>query len=341
MNQSQRLRPSRLTLAATLLASLTSFTLHAQQHSDADTTATNTAVATAPATNIFAVPNMDLAADAGVNYSSSRASTDVTVDLDAVDHLDLGANTQPPPRRRYGRPRYNDSNHNSDGSNKYEFEVGAGMTGPIGNTYHYLNTSWAFQVGGGRDFNKHFGVLLQFDYDHFGFNGRTLYNQAQLYNYGLSTSSPYYLTGLDGSSHVWSFTLDPHYNFAVSEGFGAYVVGGAGFFHKTANFTVPATGTYCDYYYGCYQYSANSTIDKYTSNAPGVNGGAGLTFKPSRFGGERLFVEGRYNLMFNQQKKGITVFSPTATLNSYTGNNYYPANSNRTTWLSFKAGLRF
>jgi len=37
---------------------------------------------------------------------------------------------------------------------------------------------------------------------------------------------------------------------------GAYAVLGGGFYHKVTNFTVPTIGTYCDYYYGCYQYQA-------------------------------------------------------------------------------------
>ena len=183
---------------------------------------------------------------------------------------------QPPPRRRYGRPRYNDSSHNPDGSSKYAFVVGGGIGIPTGNSHKYLTPSYAFQVGGGRNFNKNFGVMLQFDYDNFGFQGQTLYNQQTLYNfYGAGIS------GLDGNSHVWSFTLNPTYQIYSGEGLGAYVVAGVGFYHKTANFTVPTTGEYFDPYYGPVEYSANQTIDKYTANAPGFNAGFGLTFKPS------------------------------------------------------------
>src|SRR6202044_1638369 len=101
-----------------------------------------------------------------------------------------------------------------------------------------------------------------------------------------------------------------------------------GFYHKTANFTVPTTGTYCDPYYGCYQYAANQTIDKYTSNAAGFNGGMGLTYKPSRFAGERFFAEVRYVFMDN---------SPRAASNT----NYYPPNANQTYYVPITFGLRF
>ena len=330
MNQNSTTRPSFFKLPAlcrisaiALFAGACTFGAHAQQ----------------PASQLVASNTdkpLDLATAARVDYSSSTSD----VSSPAVTGLDLTANAdlQPPPRRRYGRPRYNDSQHNPDGSSKYTFVVGAGFTAPVGNTYHYLNTNYGIQVGGGRNFNKKFGVLAQFDYDAFGFNGRTLTNQEALYNtpyvYGAGAVS-----GLDGSSHVWSFTLDPVYNVFAGDTVGAYVVGGVGFFHKTANFTVPGTGTYCDPYYGCYNYSANQTIDKYTSNAPGFDGGIGMTYKAGRFSSERIFVEARYVFVDNQQKAGFTVNNYTQI--TATSTNFYPANSNRTTYTVYKAGIRF
>lgn len=322
---------ARRAAAFAIFAGASTLGLHAQQLA-AEPDAPSKLVADVSARSL------DLASAAGVNYSSSSESSSLNgVDASEAERLNLSLDsTQPPPRRRYGRPRYNDSSHNPDGSNKYAFVIGGGFTAPNGNTHKYLNTNYAFQVGAGRNFNKNFGLMVQFDYDRFGFNGQTLYNQTTLYNYYGSQ-----VAGLDGNSHVWSFSLNPVYNFYQTDTVGAYVVVGAGFFHKTANFTVPATGTYCDYYYGCYQYQANQTIDKYTANAPGFDGGFGLTYKPSRFAGERLFAEGRYVFVDNQQKAGITVYTPVSVLNTYAGTNAYPANSNRTSYASFKAGIRF
>ena len=220
--------------------------------------------------------------------------------------------------------------------------MGGGISLPTGNTHKYLTPSYAFQVGAGRNFNKNFALMAQFDYDNFGFQAQTLYNQQSLYNYYCpSGSSNCTIAGLDGSTHVWSFSLNPVYTIYSGEGLGAYIVGGVGFYHKVANFTVPSTGVGYDPYYGYYQYTANQTIDKYTSNAPGFNGGFGLTYKPSRFAGERLFVEARYVFVENSQRTGISVNSSAATLNAYQGNNYFPANSNKTTYPVIKAGIRF
>ena len=105
---------------------------------------------------------------------------------------------------------------------------------------------------------------------------------------------------------------------------------------------MPTVGQYCDYFYGCYQYQANQIIDHYTSNAPGVNGGVGLTYKFSKFSNQRFYIEARYVVVFNKQRVGLTAFNVNSSFGqSYTGTNFYPANSNRTTYIPIKVGIRF
>lgn len=351
-NQPGTPRPSTLTAirrfsALVVLSGSCTLALHAQQ--------TQAAVDdTKPAQLLAAVqtqpsdPLHNLAASAGISYSSS--SDDAIAPLTSVEderlNLATGAGDamQPPPRRRYGRPRYNDNQHNADGSPKWTFELGVGATAPVGNTYHYLNTSYGFQVGGGRNFNKNFGVLMQFDYDRFGFNGRTLTNQEALYNYcpsGQTCSTP--ITDLDGNSHVWSFSIDPIYTVFQGSSIGAYFVGGAGFYHKVANFTLPQDA--CADYFCYYTVTENVNVDHYTSNAPGFNGGIGLTFKAGKFSTEHLFAEARYVLMLNSQRDGLTASNINTTAGQAYYNSgatdYYPANSNRTTYTAYKAGIRF
>lgn len=292
---------------------------------------------------------LDLATVAGVSYSSSNSDVASPVDPAEAARLALsGAAMQPPPRRRYGRPRYNDNQHNPDGSAKYGFVLGAGFTAPVGNTFHYLNTTWAIQVGAGRNFSKKVGVMAQFDFDKFGFNGRTLFNEQSLYNYSCSAAqqsagncSP--ITNLDGNSHIWSFSLNPVYTFYDSTPLGAYVVGGVGFYHKVANFTLPQN--VCADYYCYYTYTANQNVDHYTSNAPGFNGGFGITYKAGKFSSEHLFAEVRYVVILNSQRTGLTASNITTaagqTYYKSGGTDYYPANSNRTTYTVYKAGIRF
>ena len=299
----------------------------------------------------FTTPLMTYASVSAKDYFGSSSSTSSSLDSENTDRLMLNASAldslQPPPRRRYGRPRYSDSHTNADGSSKYAFLIGVGGTLPIGNTHKYFDPSYGFEVGAGRNFSQSVGVMLQFDYDRFGLQGSTLANQQYLYNYGCTTAlqtqgvcSP--ISGLDGNNHVISLTLDPTFSLVGQGSLGAYAVVGAGFYHKVTNFTVPSVGTYCDYYYGCYQYQANQIIDHYTSNAPGVNGGLGLTYKFSRFSSQRFFVEARYVVIFNKQRTGLTAGNINTSFGqSYGGYNYFPANSNRTTYIPIKVGIRF
>src|SRR5439155_5343100 len=135
-------------------------------------------------------------------------------------------------------------------------------------------------VGGGRNFNKSFAILAQFDWDNFGIQTSTLNKLLPIYaslcGFGCTGTR---ITQIGGTAHDWSFTLNPVYNFLQGDTAGAYVVGGLGFYHKNTVFTTPTVGVYCDPFYGCFQYGANSPIDEYTSNAFGVNGGVGFTYR--------------------------------------------------------------
>jgi hypothetical protein len=274
---------------------------------------------------------MSFSAPSEMSYSSSvgEAETDAATDF-------MGGEDQPPPRRSYGRhTNYNDSTHNADGSNKYQFMVGGGFTLPTGGTHNYFTPSWVFQAGGGRFFNKKFGVMLDFNWSKFGIQTNTLNNLLAIYN-NLGGG----LTQIGGSGHVWSFALDPVYNVVQDEKMGIYVTGGAGFYHKSTSFTTPAEGEAC-YYFGCYTYQANQEIDSYISNAFGVNGGVGFTYRFSQFGGERLFAEARYVYTANSRRPyydGTIGTPPSGNTNYF---NVFPENSAPTTFIPVTFGIRF
>ena len=275
---------------------------------------------------------IDLSMPDDLKYSSSVGSTETA----NAETFTLGSDTQPPPRRRYGRPNYSDSHTNPDGSARYNFFVGGGFTLPAGGSHNYLAPSYNIQVGAGRNFNKTFGVNVQFDYANFGFQTATLNNQLAIYNaLGAVDQNGNPLTQLGGNSHIWSFTVDPIMNYYTSDTWGAYVTGGGGFYHKTANFTVPAIGTECNFFGECFQFQANQSIDKYTSNAFGVNAGLGLTYKASRFSSIRFYVEGRYVYTFNSPRS----FS----FGDINGNgfNVFPQNSAKTGFIPITFGIRF
>lgn len=258
------------------------------------------------------------------------------------------------------RPRYGSSYRNADGSDKWMGYGGAGFGLPVGNTKNYLSIGYGFQVGAGRQFSKHFALPVEFDWDHFGFTQQNLDNQTTIYNTYIADFDPSAgtnaLSGLvGGGSHLWSFTVDPTYTFYSGNHWGAYAVGGVGFYHKTAAFTVPALA-FCGGYgygYGGYGYggigygyggyggvcAASATFDKYTSNAPGFNGGAGITYKLSDESRIQLYGELRYVFVANSSKPGITVNNLNAI--TATTTNFYPGNSMRTEYIPFKFGIRF
>ena len=322
------------TAAVTFLAAAGTLGLYAQQ--SAGTAQTQPAInlkASLAAPLDLATPALSTPGD--LNYSSSVSDTNLA---SAENYLTFESE-QPPPRRRYRRPNYTDSHTNADGSSKYTFFAGGGFNLPTGGTHNYLTTGWNVQFGGGRNFNKTFGLLAQFDYDHFGFQTATLNNLLAIYNsLGATDQNGAPLTQLGGASHVWSLTLDPIVNYYTSDTWGAYAIAGVGFYHKTANFTIPGVGQACDPYYGCFYVQSNQTIDKYTSNAVGVNGGLGFTYKLSRFSNVKLYAEARYVFVDNQPRP-YQDGSTEAPGNPYF--NVFPQNSRRTTYIPVSFGVRF
>ncbi|SEG68693.1 hypothetical protein SAMN05421819_4271 [Bryocella elongata] len=245
-------------------------------------------------------------------------------------HLNLFGNAmQYGGRQSYGRPRYRGSNTNADGSPKWDFYVGAGAAIPVSTTSTNNTLSWGFQGGGGRMFNRHVGVNLEFGFDNFGLTAYTISDYLYV-NTGSTDNSSY---DIQGNMHVWNFSVQPIYKIEGSSGLGGFVTGGAGFYHKVTNFTAPTEA--CSIYYGCY--TENEAFDHYSSNAPGFDIGGGLTYKMSRFSNQQLYVDARYVYMANQYRAGATDSNYT----TYTGYNYYPANSLHTTYIPVKFGLRF
>jgi hypothetical protein len=339
------------TLATVALMTAGGFLLHAQTAGTSGTPATQGVSAQEPIFHLQQIT--DGTADDGGAYSSSLSSSGLGES--DVPNTQVASNTEAPfhffnaqyggGHQRNGRPKYHGSNTNADGSAKWDFFVGGGFGTPLGQ-FNYATTSWGFGGGGGRMFNAHAGVNLEFNYDYFGMTGGTLQNQQALYNYSIllynqqNPSNPVqFISGLDGNSHIWSISLQPIFNIKNGEGIGAYVTGGGGYYHKVADFQVPAIGTYCDPFYGCYAYSANQTIDHYTSNAFGINGGLGITYKFSKFSSQRLFAEMRYVYLLNSYRPGVTIDNVTP--QNAGDPNFFPQNSQRTSFLPVKFGIRF
>jgi Rne/Rng family ribonuclease len=185
-------------------------------------------------------------------------------------------------------------------------------------------------------------LLAQFDFNHFGLQTNTLNNLLGTYQTLCGTScsdSGTAISQIGGTNHIWSFTVDPMYTYMDHEKFGGYVIGGVGFYHKVTDFTTPATGEYCDPYYGCYEYQANQTIDSYVSNAFGANGGLGFTYKGSRFSDLKFYAEARYVYTANSRRPYYDGTTGTSLSSTYF--NVFPQNSAPTTYIPITFGVRF
>ena len=80
-------------------------------------------------------------------------------------------------------------------------------------------------------------------------------------------------------------------------------------------------------------------------SAPGFSGGVGLTYKASHLSSLRVFAEARYIFIDNSHRFGLTNANLNTTAGqayyNANGSNFYPANSNRTSYTTLKAGIRF
>jgi hypothetical protein len=301
---------------------------------------------------------------AGQNTSSSAYSSSADQTVTPPANTNLALNVKPfnflnamqyGSGSRSGAPRYRGGNSNADGSNRWIFFGGAGLSSPAGGTTSSnFTANYSFQGGAGRQFSKKFAVPIQFDYNRFGMSSTALTNEEQVYNTmanqynaahpgcaGTPAGCATPPNPLDGNMHVWSFTVDPTETFSQGDSLGIYAVEGVGFYHKVSNFLTPQTGVYFDPFYGPIQYTANQVIDHYTSNAVGFNGGLGLTYKFSRFSNERFYAEVRYVFVDNPLRNGITVANMNSSPNNYLVANDFPANSLHTAYLPINVGIRF
>ncbi len=251
---------------------------------------------------------------------------------------------------------------NSDGSDRWIFYGGGGITEPIANTHQYLTDNFAIQAGGGYQFNQRFSLPIEFDWDQFGMTKQNLDNEITIYDeiFGSATFNGI----LDGSSHIWSFAVEPRYSFNAQGSWNPYVLGGVGFYHKAANFTIPAAlaaacsgyGGFGGYGYGYGGYGGYNgygvggdgafcgaiNVGRYTSDdlsdAPGLNFGGGISHRLSDTR-VSFYAEARYIYILNSAKRGITMSNYTDT--PYKTTNLYPANSYHTDYIPITFGIRF
>jgi hypothetical protein len=160
---------------------------------------------------------------------------------------------------------------------RFAFEAGGGFNAPQSSSVTYGGN---FTVGGGLNFDKHIGALIEYQF--------------------LDAKLPGYLiaeTGANGGhAHIWSLTIDPVIDLFPKSTNDVYVTGGGGFYRKVTSFTDPEETEYCYYYY-CGIGTENVVVGHFSSNQGGFNIGAGFQHRMGGLYGDgktKLFVEARF-----------------------------------------------
>jgi len=220
---------------------------------------------------------------AAVAYSSSRSGLEQLDENALPSAPEAGGSAKDPSEGgQYGggEGRNNNSAPEHGIVHRLTFEGGLGFNAPISTSITY---GFNFTAGGGLRFNRNFSTLVEFQFIDDKLPG------------ALISETNGEATG--GHSHIWSFTVDPVYDFLPKASNDFYVTGGGGFYRKTTSFTFPEPTEFCSYFY-CGEGYAPGTVGEFTSNQAGFNVGGGYLRRfNSMYGDEShtaIFVEVRY-----------------------------------------------
>src|SRR5262245_35876375 len=163
------------------------------------------------------------------------------------------------------------------------FNIGAGFTPLVGNTSRRLDTGWNIQGGAGVNFTSRLGAMLQFQYNGFNINDRTLAFMG--------------VTGGDVS--LCSLTLNPVLPLNPHGPVDWYFIGGCCLYSRTQRFTEPGVAVFTgfDPWFGFFPVAVptNNILAEYTLMKPGVNIGGGFSFgTPWK---AKFYAEARYHRM--------------------------------------------
>ena len=174
------------------------------------------------------------------------------------------------------------SAHAQDDYSRWLFNIGGGIGFPQGDLGSFVNNGANFVVGGGYNFDRHFGIDTEFMWHDLPINSAT----KQL----LQTP------GASARQYAWTF--NPMFHFPIRSKLGAYVIGGIGWYHRSGETTTPGTAVICDPYwswwFGCTIGTVNIVTGSSSANAFGENIGGGFTYRLGE-SHAKLYAEVRYH----------------------------------------------
>ena len=172
-------------------------------------------------------------------------------------------------------------------NNHFTFNVGGGFTEPVKDTDGRVNTGFNINAGAGVNFTAAFGMIGEFGFNHFGLAAPTL-NAA---------GAP------DGSTRLYSLTVNPIIRFNPHGRLDFYAIGGGGYYRRTVEFTAPtvASVTAFDPFFGVFfpaAVPANTVLGSFTQNKAGWNIGAGVSARVKADSNTKVFAESRYHYVY-------------------------------------------
>lgn len=216
--------------------------------------------------------------------SSTEWSSSALELADAADALKMDAlPAAPDPKGGGGGGQYDNRSRGGGGGgivSHLTYEFGGGASAPTSDSSPYITWGGNFTVGGGYRFNRNFSALLEYQFIDSKLPGAVIAEAGA--------------TG--GHDHIWSFSVDPVYDFMPKSSVDVYATGGYGFYRMVTSFTDPEQSQYCTYFY-CGVVTQNVVVGHYSSNQGGWSIGGGLQHRFAGWNGDgkmRVFAEARY-----------------------------------------------
>ncbi len=188
--------------------------------------------------------------------------------------------------------------------NRFNFNVGGGFGGAMGDVGKFTGTSYHGVAGGGLNLSRAFGFKAEYMY----------------FNLGFKDSVKAQPTLADATGHLHSATLNVLFNIPLQGKLGVYAIGGAGWYQRTVDTTSQflPKGAICQPAWELWGIICTNglletaqTLSSNTVSAGGYNFGGGVTYRLNRQA--KVYVEGRYHHA-NTSDGRTTVFPVTVGL---------------------------
>jgi len=191
-----------------------------------------------------------------------------------------------------------------------EFNIGGGVTFPLGDVADSFDTGWNFAAGLTFNANEVVGFQGEYQYHRLGGPDRLFANQVQ------PVSTDQILIESNHQMHVGSFNVV--LRAGGTSGVRGYLVAGPGVYNRKIQLTTPSVGfvTVCDpYWLICYPtaVSTDTIVGDRSSTDFGVNVGGGVNFGA-------FYVEARYHYVWGPEVTAAGASGQTYSTNA----SYFP-----------------